>query len=139
MTSLDTDALRVERPRKVQNSVTILYISLGIGIIRAVIEASANAETAGVGLVIFVTLVVSAIMVFIIVMIGRGRNWARITFLVLFLLGLVPAILPIIHSLPLRPISGVLGLAQIVLQALALFFLFQRDSSEWFRTKPAAP
>jgi len=134
---MDPEPNRTERPKKVQNAVTILYVTLGIGILRAVIEASANAQRAGLTFVIFVTLVVSAVMVFFIVMIGRGKNWARITFLVLFLLGLVPAILPLIRSFNLSPISGVLGFAQIVLQGLALVFLFQRQSSEWFRTKPA--
>jgi len=136
---MDPEPNRTERPKKVQNAVAILYVTLGIGILRAVIEASANAEKAGLGFVIFVTLIVSAVMVFFIVMIGRGRNWARITFLVLFLLGLIPSVLPIIRSFNLRPISGVLGLAQIILQALALVFLFQRESSEWFRAKPAVP
>src|SRR5712692_1963915 len=112
---MDTNSNRTERPKKVQNAVTILYVTLGLGIIRAVIEASANAGMAGVGFLILITLVVFAVMVFLIAMIGRGRNWARITFLVLFLLGLLPSILPLIRSFTLSPISGVLGLAQVVL------------------------
>ena len=129
---------QTERPKKVQNAVTILYVTLGFGIVRAVMEASANAEMAGVGFLMFVTLVVFAVMVFLITMIGRGRNWARITFLVLFLLGLLPSILPLIRSFAISPISGVPGLAQVVLQIVAMVFLFQQESSAWFRAKTAA-
>ena len=120
-----------------QNAVTILYVTLAIGIVRAVMEASANAEIAGVGVLMFSTLVVFAVMVFFIAMIGRGRNWARITFLVSFLLGLLPSILPLIRSFDISPISGVLGLAQVVLQIVAMVFLFQQESSAWFKAKPA--
>jgi hypothetical protein len=134
---MDSNSNRTERPKKVQNAVTILYVTLGIGIVRAVIEASANAQMAGVGFLIFITVLVFAVMVFLIAMIGRGRNWARITFLVLFLLGLLPSILPLIRSFKLSPISGILGLAQMVLQVVALVFLFQQESSVWFRAKPA--
>lgn len=65
-----------QKPKKVQTAVTILYVTLGIGIIRAVIEASANAEMAGVGFLMFVTLVVFAFLAFLIAMIGSGKNWA---------------------------------------------------------------
>jgi len=101
-------------------------------------EASANAEMAGVGFLMFVTLVVFAVMVFLIAMIGRGRNWARITLLVFFLLGLPLSILPLIRSFTNSPISGVLGLAQVILQIVAIVFLFQQEASAWFKPKPAA-
>jgi len=135
---MDTNSNRPERPKKVQNAVTILYVTLGIGIVRAVMEASANAEMAGVGFLMFVTLVVFAVMVFLIAMIGRGRNWARITLPVFFLLGLPLSILPLIRSFTNSPISGVLGLAQVILQIVAIVFLFQQEASAWFKPKPAA-
>jgi FtsH-binding integral membrane protein len=134
---MDIDSNRNARPKKVQNAVTILYITLGIGIVRAVIEASANAEMAGVGFFMFITLVLVALIMLLIAMIARGRNWARITCLVLFLLGLLPSILALIRSFTLSPISGVLEMVQVVLTIVALVLLFQQDSSAWFRTKAA--
>ena len=135
---MDTNSNRPERPKKVQNAVTILYVTLGIGIVRTVMEASANVEMAGVGFFIVVTLVTFAFGVFLFAMIGRGRNWARITLLVFFLLGLPLSILPLIRSFTISPISGVLGLAQVILQIVAIVFLFQQDASAWFKPKPAA-
>jgi hypothetical protein len=135
---MDTNLNRTKTPKKVQNAVTILYITLGIGILRDVIDAPANAKMTGVGFLIYITLVVFVVMVFLIAMIGRGRNWARITFLILFFLGLLASILSIVYSFTLSPISSVLTLAQVVLQMVALVFLFQQESSAWFRAKPAA-
>ena len=135
---MDTNSNRPERPKKVQNAVTILYVTLGIGIVRTVMDASVNAELAGVGFLIVVTLVTFAFLVFLIAMIGRGRTWARITFLVLLLLGLPLSILPLIRYFTISPISSVLGLAQEILQIVAIVFLFQQDASAWFKPKPAA-
>jgi len=75
-------------------------------------------------------------MVWLIVKMDRGRNWARITFLVLFLLGTPLSIQPLIHSLSYSPVSGVLGLAQAALQVVSLVMLFGRAARPWFR--PAA-
>ena len=135
---MDTNSNRPERPKKVQNAVTILYVTLGIGIVRKVMEASANVEMAGVGFFIVVTLITFAFRVFLIAMIGRGRNWARITLLFFLLLGLPLSILPLIRSFTISPISGVLGLAHAILQIVAIVFLFQQDASAWFKPKPAA-
>ena len=54
--------------------------------------------------------VIWILMAFLVAMIERGRNWARITYLVLFLLGLPFSVLSIIGSyqeVPLLSLSGV--------------------------------
>ena len=91
-----------------------------------------NAQMASPGFV-FITFLVLGIMWLFIHMIGKGRNWARITLLVLFIIGIPFSILPLMNSLSANPISGLLGLGQSVLQIVALVFLFQRPSSDWFR------
>jgi len=122
------------QPSKVASAVKLLYVTLGIGIIRSIIESSRYAEASSVGFVLFITFGSFGIMWLLIYMTGKGRNWARITFLVLFLLGVPLSILPMIQSLTYDPISGVLGLAQVVMQIVAIVFLFQGESSAWFKT-----
>ena len=74
---------------------------------------------------------------FIFIMIGKGRNWARITFLVLFIIGIPFSVLPLMQSLAANPISGLLGIVQTIIQIVAIVFLFQKPSSEWFRKMKA--
>jgi hypothetical protein len=84
----------------------------------------------------FITMVGS--MAVLIVMIGQRRNWARITFLILYLFGLiltVPALPALLILLRVRPLSFFLTLALTVLQTVALILLFQREASEWFRAR----
>jgi hypothetical protein len=69
----------------------------------------------------------------IIAAIGRGRNWARITFLMFCLLGFVSVILMMHVLLRLNGLLPVLiVLAENILQYVALILLFQREASEWF-------
>jgi hypothetical protein len=125
------------RPKKVTDAMRMLYITLGIGILRSSLEANANSERTGVtvGFLMFVTLGVMAISTWLIMMVGRRRNWARIAFLILILTGLIPSVQLIFSSFAISPVSGLLGIGQAVLQVIALVYLVQKDSSEWFRQK----
>ena len=81
---------------------------------------------------IAIALAVFGVEWFFIYKIGRGRNWARITFTALFIIGVPFSVLPLVKSVAASPVSGGLGIAQAVIQAIALVFLFQRPSSDWF-------
>lgn len=125
------------RPEKVGTAVKLLYITLGIGVLRSIMEASMHAQMVSPTFVMFITFFVLGIMWLFIYMIGRGRNWARITFLVLFIIGIPFSVLPLLRSLAVNPISGLLGIGLMVIQIVALVFLFQRASSDWFREMKA--
>jgi len=124
---------QLAQPSKVATAVKLLYVTLGIGIIRSIIEFSRQAEESSVGFVLFIMLFVFGIMLFFIYMIGKGKNWARIAFLVLFIIGVPLSISYMIQSLSHNPISGVLGLLQVVMQVIGLVLLFQSGSSTWFK------
>lgn len=119
------------RPDKVGLAVLLLYVSLGIGLLRSLMEAPQ--QEAPIGLIIFISLLVLGITGFFIFMIGKGKNWARITLLVLFIVGIPLAVPQLFHSLASNPISGLLGIAQTAVQAFALYFLFLKPSADWFR------
>ena len=121
------------RPEKVGTAVKLLYITLAIGVLRSIMEASMHAQIASPAFVMFITFFVLCIMWLLIYMIGKGRNWARITFLVLFIIGIPFSVLPLSQSLAANPISGLLGIAQTVIQVVALVFLFQKPSADWFK------
>ncbi len=121
------------RPPRVGTAVKLLYITLGIGVLRSIMEASMYAEMASPAFVMLIMFFVLGIMWFFIFMIGKGRNWARITLLVLFIIGIPFIGLLQWQSSVANPISGLLGIAQIIMLIVALVFLFQKPSSDWFR------
>ena len=127
------DQDQASRPEKIGTAVKLLYITLGIGVLRSIMEASMHAQMASPALVMFITFFVLGIMWLFIYMIGKGRNWARIAFLALFIIGIPFSVLPLLQSLAANPISGLLGIGQTVIQIIALVFLLQKPSSDWFK------
>jgi hypothetical protein len=96
-------------------------------------EGSDLYQTESIGFMIFVSISVLGILWFFIHKIWKGRDWARITFLVLYIIGIPFAVFTLLQPLMDRPFYGVLGIGQAVLQLVALVFLFQKSSSEWFK------
>ena len=131
------DQNQIRRPEKVGTSVMLLYIAVGIGVLRGIMGASIQAQKVSPAVVMFLTFFVLGIMGLFIYIIGRGHNWARITFLVLFIGGIPLSLLPLLKSLAANPIAGLLGIGQTIIQVVALVFLFQKPSSDWFREMKA--
>jgi hypothetical protein len=79
-------------------------------------------------------------------MVGTGRNWARIIFLILVLFSAPFTLLDIIQRFGRSAFPGPLyQIVQLEIGIVAVVLLFQRSSSRWFRamkklrTKDEAP
>jgi hypothetical protein len=126
------------RPRQVNQGVMFLYAALGLAGIRSVLETMTTAKLLGsefMWQMFTMTVGVFSLMFVTIMMIKRGRNWARILLFALFLISLSISLTPLVRSFQLRPLSGSLGIAQMALQTVAWIFLFHRDASRWFRPR----
>ena len=121
------------KPVVVTIATRMLYSTLAIGVIRCSLEWSRLTQVTSPVLIFISMTFTLGIMLWLTYKMDNGRNWARITFLVLCILGVPFAVLPLLRSLSNSPISGALGLAQVALQLAALIFLFRRDARLWFR------
>jgi hypothetical protein len=75
-----------------------------------------------------------ALTAFLVAMIERGHNWARVTYLVAFLIGLPFSALSILANFDQAPMVGIVAVvAQILLQIAAVVMLFTGPSGAWFR------
>ncbi|GEP46099.1 nuclear transport factor 2 family protein [Brevifollis gellanilyticus] len=128
---------RSERPRQVLFAVRLLYASLGVGFLKIGIEASALTKIHSADRLVFLTLVIFVIMALFFALIGMGKNWARILFLVSFLVGIPFWPGNMADAFRFSAFSGSLHVVQAGLQLWALILLFQSDSSAWFR-RPSA-
>lgn len=122
-------------PYRVGTAMWLLYVTLGIGLIRSIIEAKRFSHVIPIEFEIVIIFSVFGIMWFFIHMIGKGKNWARYTYIVLFVIGFPFSILPLQQSIAANLLAGVLGLGQTALQIIALAFLFQKSSSDWFNKR----
>ncbi len=127
------------RPINVGIAVKLLYISLGIQFVNTVLEmVSIHAQKPSslfLTIMTFITFFLLWVMWFVIYMIGRGHNWGRLTFLVFFAVGMLLFRFRDLQDVAANPIFGLLGIAQTAIQIIALVFLFQKSSSDWFRER----
>jgi hypothetical protein len=124
----------IDRPRQVVLATLLLWAGLALGIIAKWAFERGSFDTA---LPVYIA-VPSAMVGFVIrgwltVKIYMGRNWARMTLLVLALLGLIAFLVNVSRVFARSPtlVFVRIGLTALLLAALVL--LFTRPSSEWFK------
>jgi hypothetical protein len=126
------------QPDKVFIAIELLWISVALSVISIIFSFSSSLEVAnasGLGFLwLIVTLCLSFfLMAFFIWKIGQGKNWARITYLVLLIIGFPFTIYSYFTS-ALSVLAIVLSIFQEAMLIVALVFLFQKSSSDWFKS-----
>jgi len=120
---------QMTKPLDVSNATKLLFISFSIGILTSMFTFTSQIESLGFLIVAFI---ICVWYVFLIFKIMQGKNWARITFLVLFILG-IPGYISLLPSfLQTHFYSALFLVVQLTLNASALILLFKKTSSEWF-------
>jgi hypothetical protein len=122
----------IEPPRAVVSAVQLMYVTLGIGVVRSALEWPQITRDAGPGFALMVLVITFGVLLWLTSRVARGRNWARIVYLVFFLVGLPFSIRPLLHALGYAPLSGMLGIIQVALQCLCLVLLFGVQARPWF-------
>ena len=72
-----------ERPAKVVLAVKMLYLVVGIGIIRTIMTVIRHADVRSPHFLIFTQLLIYVVSLFLIYELGKGKNWARWTLVVI--------------------------------------------------------
>jgi hypothetical protein len=126
-----------ERPKAISRAVTLLWVALGIGVVRGAIRHIRHADVRSFGVGELVTLALWALSVFLIVQVWKGRHWARVAWLVIFCLAVPLGILPLFQSVAYFPVANGLGIGQSLVWLVGIALMFQRDASTWFRSQPS--
>ena len=126
---------RGDKPNTVSVAVVMLWITLIIQL--AGLVWIWQFARHGPALIFIGMSVVSAIWLFtayLVAMVEKGRNWARITYLVLFLLGLPFIVMSLkTANWRLEPVAALSAVTQTVLQAIAMVLVFIPASRRWYR------
>jgi hypothetical protein len=120
------------RPSQVSRAVVLLAASLLVGMVTSVLLRNYMPMPMGPGFTLLIQVFSIALMAFFIFMIWAGHNWARITYLVLFGLGMIAVVPAVRLYFQYSPIVGALSLLQTLLQVIALVMLFTAPGREWF-------
>ncbi len=121
-----------DKPSAVSGAVGLLYVTMAMGGVRTVLEWTHITTIASSDFALITIVLTFVIQLWLIHKIDQGRNWSRILFALLFVIGIPFSIQPLLQSLSDSPLSGLLGLAQLGLQTIALFMLFSGGARCWF-------
>jgi len=126
-------------PAKVALAVKMLYVVVGIGVIRTIMTVMRHIDVRSPDVLILTKLLTYAFSVYLIYQISKGKNWARWTLVAIFVVNIPLAILPAFESLSHSPIHTLLGFVQIGLYVYGLVLLFQKDVAGWFAAQGGGP
>ncbi|SJZ55558.1 hypothetical protein SAMN02745119_00948 [Trichlorobacter thiogenes] len=125
--------MNLDRPKKVTFAVIMLYVSLAAGMLRGAFIGFGLPKNGSVVMAWVLFFAAAYFSWLIIFKIQKGKNWARIVCLVIFSAKL-PFFRPtFLSSFNTQPIATTIVIVQVVMQIVALVFLYQRKSTEWYR------
>ena len=126
-------------PAKVALAVKMLYVVVGIGVIRTIMTVVRHMDVRSPDFLIMTKLLTYAFSVYLIYQISKGKNWARWALVVIFVVSIPLTILPAFDSFSHNPIHNLLGFVQIGLYVYGLVLLFQKDAAGWFAAQGGGP
>ena len=125
--------MTLNRPDKVTWAVNLLYASLAISILRGIYTVLNPTKLGSIFVGVTLVSFGSYFMWLIIYKINKGKNWARLTYLLIFLLKL-PFFRPtFLSSFTTKPALTVIAFVQVVMQIIAIVLLFRTQSTEWYK------
>ena len=128
-----TEPAVVTRPTEVLTAVRLIWISIAIGLLTSAIRVSQLVSGRYLILALLFAVVLFGIYLFLASRISAGRNWARIIFLVLMLIGLPFSVPTYIAELRRSVLYASISILIVVMQVVATYLLFTKNSNRWFR------
>ena len=123
------------RPKVITTAIRILTLSIAIGLLMSLVRVAQQVSGAPLIWAILIVLAFFGVFLFLVSRIWAGRNWARIVFLILVLIGLPFAIPNYIAELRKNVLSGSVSMLIVILQLLGTYLLFTKNSNTWFRAR----
>jgi hypothetical protein len=131
----DADSKReTSRPRAVIIAGCLIALSVAIAGIDAARGASPTSNFNSIVTIFWFVVLVLLTAVFVQKLL-QGRNWARVTYVVILVLG-IPSVIATVHDLMVAPSTfDTVFLLQSVIQFSALGLLFTPSAGAWFRKR----
>ena len=122
-----------QKPKQVSMAAQMLWATLALGVINTALQWKYLMAVFSVEMLVVTQLLTLGIAAWLTIKISAGRNWARITYLVLTIVGLPAILLQLPATFARAPVSGLVGGVQLVLQLYALYLIFFEPGRRWFR------
>ena len=123
-----------EIPKKIKQAAKLVYLSLLVGLIKSVLyETLTTQNMLSDPKSLTIGIITILLIGFLGYMIGQGKNWAKITFLVLFIIGMIGYPFIVLNEFQTSSVIGVVSIVQMLIQLYVLIILFRGEPKEWFK------
>ena len=123
------------KPKSIIAAKNILYAALFIGCLLVIVhDFTLGISNVGGVPAIALTILGFAIIIFLIKTMDLCKKWARTVLLVLYCIMVITIALH--PNLITGIVEAVLLAIQILLEIVAFFFLFSKESNQWFNKEP---
>lgn len=134
------DPVAGTRPRVVSIILWLLWVNIAIEILDKILDVRDAWPTVSIAVVpSAITTIMVGVLCWLIFMIGRRRNWARITYALLFAFGMIFHLVSWQNTLQSPPRELIAIVLQSVLQLSAMILVFLPASNAWFRSRRVRP
>ena len=120
------------KPLSIALAVNLMWAAFVLGPVKAILDPTIrnHPEVLLIGVFVFVTQLFFGLLIW---KIGKGRSWTRITYAVMFGLGVLPFVFFMLEDFLAQPLIGVLSFVDLLLQGYAIYLIYFTPAKEWFR------
>ena len=133
---LITAADPVSRPRTVNIAATLMWLALAEVLFEIVLKDFSQTSLDSRAIDLSISILIFAPGIFLVYMIWQGRNWARVTYLVLTILGMFMTVPVLRAELANTPIRGAISVAIVAIQLFAVYLVYAFPGKTWFAGRP---
>lgn len=125
---------RIEKPSKIILAQRLFYLVIGIAVIRKILTIIRHADVRSPQDMIIGNFLIYTSCLFLIYQLGKGKNWARWSLVLILSFSFPLAILPAFDMISHNPIQTLLVCIELIIYLIGLVCLFHKSSSHWFST-----
>ncbi len=130
------DGLITSQPKAFSNAVSLLWLALALSLIRVFISPKSDTMLVYLPLAYVVLALIFFLKALLVYKIAKRRNWARISYLVIVVIGIFHVAPSLISEFGRAPIGGLLGFAVTAIQIVAVYLLFTSPCNALYKNHP---
>jgi len=130
------DPAPFSRPHEVTLAARLLWVALALGALSFMVDSVRAASGGSLPLAaVVISLLTLGLLGWLTHKIAHGRNWARIVFLIMFVVGVPIFFLQLPAMLERSVFATAISVAISILQIVALYLVFIGVGARWFRRR----
>lgn len=120
------------RPAPVFWALVLFWHTVVLGLIKLGRMLSMPAGPAGHSFAVFAFVAIYSLMALVTIYLAMGASWARGAMLILFIIGILPALPLVFAHFAAIPFAATLTCAQVLAETVGLYLVFREPAASWF-------